>query len=99
MRLMENHLLQSEVLTGRFNRLMQDITRDSMKRTEFSPWEVELMVDMHGCQMRERSMSGTLKRYQKMAVRAIEKGAASPPKLSEFLAASYHRRRKSTARP
>ena len=96
---MESPLIQSEVLTGRFNRLMQDITRDSMKRTEFSPWEVELMVDMQSCQMRDRSKSGTLKRYQKMAVRAIEKGAVSPPKLSEFLASSCYRRRKSTARP
>jgi hypothetical protein len=96
---MDSPLLQSEILTGRFNRLMQDITRDSVKRTEFSPWEVELMLDMQGCQMRERSRSGTLKRYQKMAVRAIENGAQAPPKLSEFLAGASYRRRRSTARP
>ncbi len=69
-----------------------------MKRTEFSAWEVELMVDMQSCRIQQRSKAETLKRYQKMAVRAIEMGATSPPKLSEFLAASY-RKRKSTALP
>lgn len=75
----------SEVILNRFNKLMQELIRGNMTRNTFQPWEIEILLDIEACQLREVVRRETLRRYQKAVQRAMEKGAPQPFRLSEYL--------------
>ena len=77
--------LDSEARLNRFNRLMQELIRGNMNRNTFQPWEIEILLDIEACQIREPVKRETLRRYQKAVQRAMEKGAPTPLRLSEYL--------------
>lgn len=77
--------LDSEARLNRFNRLMQELIRGNMNRNTFHPWEIEILLDIQACQLREPVKRETLRRYQKAVQRAMEKGAPTPLRLSEYL--------------
>jgi hypothetical protein len=77
--------LDSEARLNRFNRLMQELIRGSMNRNTFHPWEIEILLDIEACQIREPVKRETLRRYQKAVQRSMEKGAPTPLRLSEYL--------------
>ncbi len=68
----------SEARLNRFNRLMQELIRGNMNRNTFQPWEIEILLDIEACQIREPVKRETLRRYQKAVQRAMEKGAPTP---------------------
>jgi hypothetical protein len=74
-----------EVMLARFNRLIQELLRGSISRNTFRRWEVELLLDIEGCTLRDGAKRETLRRYQRAVQRSMEKGAAAPLKLSEYL--------------
>jgi len=76
----------SEIVLTRFNRLMQEILRGSMTRNTFLPWEIQVLLDIEGCNLKDAGRKDLLRRYQKAVQRSMEKGAATPMKLSEYLA-------------
>jgi hypothetical protein len=77
--------LNSEARLNRFNRLMQELIRGNMNRNTFQPWEIEILLDIDACQIREPVKRETLRRYQKAVQRAMERGAPTPLRLSEYL--------------
>ena len=77
--------MDSEARLNRFNRLMQELIRGSMSRNTFQPWEIEILVEIEACQVREPVKRETLRRYQKAVQRSMEKGAPMPLRLSEYL--------------
>ena len=77
--------VDSEARLNRFNRLMQELIRGNMNRNTFQPWEIEILLDIEACQIREPVKRETLRRYQKAVQRAMEKGAPMPLRLSEYL--------------
>lgn len=77
--------IDSEARLNRFNRLMQELIRGNMNRNTFQPWEIEILLDIEACQIREPVKRETLRRYQKAVQRAMEKGAPTPLSLSEYL--------------
>ncbi len=56
-----------------------------MNRNTFQPWEIEILLDIEACQIREPVKRETLRRYQKAVQRSMEKGAPMPLRLSEYL--------------
>ena len=82
---MHESLPDSETVLAQFNRLIQELLRGNMQRNTFRPWEIELLLDIEGCNLRESSKRDTLRRYQKAVQRHMEKGARLPLKLSEYL--------------
>ena len=80
-------LPDSDAVLAQFNRLIQELLRGNMHRNTFRPWEIELLLDIEGCNLREASKRETLRRYQKAVQRHMEKGANLPLKLSEYLEA------------
>ncbi len=76
----------SEQLLVQFNRLIRELLRGKMTRNTFYPWEIELLLDIESCRLREAARENILKRYQKAVQHQMEKGATTPMKLSEFLA-------------
>ncbi len=89
----------SEVLLAQFNRLINELLRGSMSRNCFRPWEIELLLDIEGCSLRDSAKRDTLRRYQRAAQRLLEKGAPQVLKLSEFLESQRSRRMASEAAP
>lgn len=77
--------LDAEARLNRFNRLMQELIRGNMSRNTFQPWEIELLLDIEACQLREPVKRETLRRYHKAVQRAMDKGAPTPFPLSEYL--------------
>ena len=75
----------SEVVLTRFNRLIQELIRGTMNRNTFQPWEIEVLLDIEACNLRDAVKKETLRRYQKAVQRAMEKGAPAPFRLSEYL--------------
>jgi hypothetical protein len=75
----------SEEILSQFNRLIRELLRGQINRNTFRPWEVELLLDIESCQLRESSRDSVLRRYQKAVQKQIERGAERPMKLSEFL--------------
>lgn len=77
------HDLESRLM--QFNRLMQELLRGRIQRTTFQPWEVELLLDIEGCELHDANRRDLLRRYQKAANKYVERGGASLLKLSEYL--------------
>ena len=75
----------SEVLLTRFNKLLQELVRGTMNRNTFQPWEIEILLDIESCNLKDAVGRETLRRYQKAVQRSMEKGAATPIRLSEYL--------------
>jgi hypothetical protein len=82
----------SEAVLAQFNRLIQELLRGNLNRNTFRPWEIELLLDIESCSLRDASKRDTLRRYQKAVQRHMEKGASTPLKLSEYLSGLKSRR-------
>ena len=95
---MVDSLPDSEAVLAQFNRLIQELLRGNMQRNTFRPWEIELLLDIESCSLRESSKRDTLRRYQKAVQRHMEKGARLPLKLSEYLS-SVKAKRAKTGQP
>jgi hypothetical protein len=91
------HSMDSEQVLGRFNRLMQDIFKENANRNCFYPWEIEILLDIQNCKLRESSRRETLRRYQKVVQRQLEQGSTTLLKLSEFLEKERGRRVRAVA--
>src|SRR6204780_752838 len=82
---MHDSLPDSEAILAQFNRLMQELLRGDMHRNTFRPWEVDLLLDIESCNLRDASRREILRRYQRAVQRHMEKGARLPLKMSEYL--------------
>jgi hypothetical protein len=93
---MYDALPDSDAVLAQFNRLMQELLRGTITRNTFRAWEIDLLLDIENCKLRESAKREAIKRYQKAVQRQMEKGARLPLKLSEYLESVQARR---AARP
>ncbi len=70
---------------AQFNRLIRELLKGQIVRNTFQPWEVELLLDIESCGLRESSREAILRRYQKTVQRQLLRGVEQPMKLSAFL--------------
>ncbi len=89
--------VDAETVLAQFNRLVQELLRGNMNRNTFRPWEIDILLDIETCEIREATRRETLRRYQRAVQRQMEKGANKPMKLSEYLESLRARRRDSEA--
>ena len=85
------------VLT-RFRHLMQDVARGHTQRNSFLPWEIEIMLDIRQCALRDSYRKQTIERYCKAAERHLRGGSQSLLKLSEYLNGCREKRTAKSAR-
>jgi len=78
-------LPDSDAVLAQFNRLIQELLRGNMQRNTFRPWEIDVLLDIESCSLREVNKRDVLRRYQKAVQRHMERGAPLPLKLSEYL--------------
>ena len=91
--------LNSEAVQTRFNKLIQEMLRGTIKRNCFRPWEIELLLDIESCNLRGSNRRETLRRYQKAVQRQMDKGSPMPMRMSEYLSRRGARGRKPAPRP
>lgn len=89
--------LDSDAILAQFNRLISELLNGKLVRNTFRPWEIELLLDIQTCELREGQKRETLRRYQRAVQRQMEKGSRNPMKLSEYLAANQAKRLASEA--
>jgi len=77
--------LDPEAVLAQFNKLIAELLRGCITRNTFRPWEIELLLDIDGCDLRDAARRETLRRYQRAVQRQMEKGGRRPLKLSEYL--------------
>jgi len=94
---MHETLPDSDTVLAQFNRLIAELLRGTLARNTFRPWEIEVLLDIEACNLRDASRRETLRRYQKAVQRHMEKGARLPLKLSEYLDAVKAKRARPTA--
>lgn len=87
-----NETPDTDVLLAQFNRLIQELLRGNMNRNTFRPWEIELLLDIEDCNLRDSNRREILRRYQKAVQRHVDRGAGSLLKLSEYLERNRARR-------
>jgi hypothetical protein len=85
--------VDADTVLAQFNRLIQELLRGNMNRNTFRPWEIDILLDIEACQIRDATRRETLRRYQRAVQRQMEKGAGKPMKLSEYLEYLRARRR------
>lgn len=82
---MVGHYEDNERMLTQFNKLITELLKGTLTRNTFRPWEVDLLLDIEHCTLKDGNKRETLRRYQKSVQRTMEKGAPLPMKLSEYL--------------
>jgi hypothetical protein len=88
----------SDVVSSRFNGLLKELLAGEIKRNSFLPWEVDILLDIEGCPVRNSLRRQLLRRYQKAVNRELERGAAAPSKFSEYIQRNVTRARRPAVR-
>jgi hypothetical protein len=89
---MTGHTVDSDTLLAQFNRLIGDLLRGHINRNTFRPWEIEILLDIEACDLRDSNRREIIRRYQRAVQRDIDRGATSLLKLSEYLERNRARR-------
>ena len=82
----------TEAQLAQFNRLISELLRGTMTRNTFRPWEIEILLDIEECNLRDANRREILRRYQKAVQRSVDRGANSLLKLSEYIERNRVRR-------
>ena len=75
----------NELRLNQFNKLIGELLKGYIARNTFRPWEVDLLLDIENCNLKDGNKKETLRRYQKSVQQQMEKGVSTPMKLSEYL--------------
>lgn len=70
---------------------MSELIRGGIRRTTFQPWEIEILLDIEACDLRDANRREILKRYQRAANRFFDRGGRSLLRLSEYLEKRHRR--------
>ena len=81
----EDDSIQIELTLNRFRRLMGELQSGAIRRNNFEPWEIGILLDLEECRLDPRRRVETLRQYEKAVERQIETGCGLPMKLSDFL--------------
>ena len=83
---------QRERQLHRFKRLFGELLRGEIRRNNFEPWEVVLLLDLETCQLPSRRRVEILRQYERAVERQLQSGPGPPIKLSHFLYLREQRR-------
>ena len=83
---------QRERQLHRFKRLFGELLRGEIRRNNFEPWEVALLLDLETCQLPSRRRVEILRQYERAVIRQLESSPGPPMKLSHFLFLREQRR-------
>jgi hypothetical protein len=85
-------LVDRELMFSRFRRLIGELTRGTLARTTFQPWEVTILIDIETCEIDPKRRIETLRQYERAVQQQLETGPGPPLLLSEYLQRRMTRR-------
>lgn len=88
-----------QVDLAQFNRLIHDLIHGGMKRNTFQTWELDLMLDLESCRIRNAARDEVLRRYQRAVQKRFAAGVLEMLTVSAFVAAERAHRRRPKAAP
>jgi hypothetical protein len=80
------------ILIAQFNALLQEVISGQFQRCTFAPWELDLLLDIESCSVRQSSRVGLLRRYQHAACQRALIGPQPILRFSDFLIEQRRRR-------
>jgi hypothetical protein len=78
-------LRNSDAVLAQFNRLLRELLGEGLHRHTFRPWEIEILLDIESCNLKDPQRGTILRRYQKAVQRMMEKGARMPLRFAAFM--------------
>jgi hypothetical protein len=75
-----------------FNQLVQELISGSVQRHVFTPWELQLLLDLQTCSIRKCARADVLRRYLKAVQQHFAGDASTLLRLSAFVEQEKHRR-------
>jgi hypothetical protein len=78
-------LPDQDAILAQFNSLIEELLGGGMRRSGFQVWEMDILLDIASCSLRESDWHRLLHQYQTAAQDHMAKGARTPLKLSEYL--------------
>jgi hypothetical protein len=78
-------LEERELMLNRFRRLIGEVQRGHSSRNTFTPWEVELLIDLEACEIEPRRRTDIFRQYERAVEKQLEAGPGPPMRLSHFL--------------
>ena len=78
-------LEERELMLNRFRRLIGEVQRGQTSRNTFTPWEIELLLDLEACEIEPRRRNDIFRQYERAVEKQLEGGPGPPMKLSHFL--------------
>jgi hypothetical protein len=76
---------------GYLDQMIADLVSGQFRRTTFQHWEVEVLLDIQGCEIPESNRKEILRRYQKASHRWFERGGRTLLLLSDYLAKRHRK--------
>lgn len=75
------------------NQLVQELIAGTVRRSTFTQWELELLLDLQNCRVRKASRPDMLRRYLRaVQLQHVKYPAATPLRLATFLGWEAKRR-------
>jgi len=78
-------LRNSDAVLAQFNRLLRELLGEGLHRHTFRPWEIEILLDIESCNLRDPQRGTILRRYQKAVQRMMEQGARMPLRFAAYV--------------
>lgn len=72
-------------MLNRFRRLISDVLRGQLSRNTFTPWEIEVLLDLQACEIEPRRRAEIFRQYGRAVEKQLESGPGPPMRLSHFL--------------
>lgn len=80
------------------NQLVQELIAGTVRRSTFTQWELELLLDLQNCRVRKASRPDMLRRYMRaVQLQYVKYPAATPLRLATFL--GWEAKRRNTRGP
>lgn len=80
------------------NQLVQELIAGTVRRSTFTQWELELLLDLQNCRVRKASRPDMLRRYLRaVQLQYVKYPAATPLRLATFL--GWEAKRRNTPGP
>jgi hypothetical protein len=74
-----------------FSQLVQELINGAVRRHTFSPWELELLLDLQTCRARKSARAELLRRYLKAVQQQFAVDASRFLRLADFIEREHQR--------
>jgi hypothetical protein len=74
-----------------FSQLVQELIGGAVRRHTFSPWELELLLDLQMCRIRKSARAEVLRRYLKAVQQQFAADPSSFLRLADYIEREHHR--------